>query len=102
LPNGFRLPVKVLDAGGDIYGGTEFAGLSGYGTIDKLAQAGEEWTMTLLFSFDGGDEWRLPARPAGFRCGRESLWHHRQRRNYGKRRGLRAHWLGSQQRQRYP
>jgi uncharacterized repeat protein (TIGR03803 family) len=53
----------VLDAAGDIYGATEFDGPSGYGTIFRLAQAGGDWTMTLLFSFDGGDDGNYPSGP---------------------------------------
>src|SRR5580698_1414607 len=56
----------VFDAAGNLYGTTQFGGSAGfaYGTIFELtppAEAGGNWTETILYNFTGGDDGGVPA-----------------------------------------
>jgi uncharacterized repeat protein (TIGR03803 family) len=43
----------IVDAAGNLYGGTFFGGVNGGGTIYKLAPSGGGYTLTTLYSFSG-------------------------------------------------
>ncbi|MFZ0707201.1 MAG: choice-of-anchor tandem repeat GloVer-containing protein [Candidatus Korobacteraceae bacterium] len=50
LPNGL-----VFDHNGNLYGTTYIGGANGKGTVFELTPSGNEWTKTILHSFDGVD-----------------------------------------------
>lgn len=43
----------IVDSAGNLYGGTFFGGVSGGGTVYKLAPSGGSYTLTTLYSFSG-------------------------------------------------
>ena len=43
----------IVDASGNLYGGTFFGGANGGGTVYKLAPSGGGYTLTTLYSFSG-------------------------------------------------
>ncbi len=43
----------IVDASGNLYGGTFFGGANGGGTVYKLAPSGGSYTLTTLYSFSG-------------------------------------------------
>jgi uncharacterized repeat protein (TIGR03803 family) len=44
----------IVDASGNLYGGTFFGGANGGGTVYKLSPSGSGYTLTTLYSFSGG------------------------------------------------
>jgi uncharacterized repeat protein (TIGR03803 family) len=43
----------IVDAAGNVYGGTFFGGVNGGGTVYRLAPSGGGYTLTTLYSFSG-------------------------------------------------
>jgi uncharacterized repeat protein (TIGR03803 family) len=50
----------ILDAGGSLYGTTLQGGIYGCGTVFRLTPAGNSWTPTVLYNFQGGSDGCFP------------------------------------------
>ena len=77
----------IFDVQGNPYGATAAGGAYHNGAVFKVSKSGKE---TILYSFTGGaDRGKSPAR---FDFGREGkpLWHHRERRGFQQRGGVRV------------
>lgn len=51
----------TIDHGGNLYGTTTSGGAHSEGTVFRLKRAGSSWTLSTLYSFQGGVDGALPA-----------------------------------------
>ena len=49
-----------MDVQGNLFGTTEIGGLSNNGTVFELSATGAAWIETILYSFNGGSDGRIP------------------------------------------
>ena len=67
----------IADRAGNLYGTTEYNGVSYYGTVFRLAppaKAGQGWTLTTLYSFRNTGDGARPTDGLIFDRQRKSLW----------------------------
>jgi uncharacterized repeat protein (TIGR03803 family) len=50
----------IFDNAGNLYGTTVYGGTYGWGTVYELTPSGSGWTVTVLYTFQGGSDGRDP------------------------------------------
>ena len=56
----------IMDQAGRLYGTASSGGTQGYGTIYRASRAGSGWTVTPLYSFQGGTDGAYPLASVAF------------------------------------
>ncbi len=56
----------IMDQAGRLYGTASEGGTQGYGTVYRLSRAGSGWTVTPLYSFQGGTDGANPVASVAF------------------------------------
>jgi uncharacterized repeat protein (TIGR03803 family) len=56
----------IFDAAGNLYGTSSSGGSGGAGTVFQLTPSGANWSETVLYSFEGGNDASAPTGPLTF------------------------------------
>lgn len=56
----FPYPGVVIDRRGNLYGTTQYGGSADHGAVFRLSPSGSGWVLTVLYSFQGGNDGAYP------------------------------------------